>query len=78
MNATRSLLQPAYRVQIKAHAVDRWMVPAATFKVSAPNETAARLMATRAAHRTASVPPMRQLLRESWPHTSATPIGPLG
>ena len=51
MNSTRSLLGPAYRVAIKEHVVDRWTVPAATFKLCAPDETAARLMATRAAHR---------------------------
>ena len=78
MNSTRSLLRPAYRVTVNAHAVDRWTVPAATFKLCAPDETAARLMATRAAHRRAGVPPMKPLLRESWSHTSATPIGPLG
>ena len=78
MNATRSLLRPAYRVAIKEHVVDRWTVPAATFKLCAPDETAARLMATRAAHRRAGVSPMKPLLRESWPHTKATPIGPPG
>ena len=41
------------------------------------DETAARLMATRAAHRRAGVPPTKPLLRESWPHTKASPIGPL-
>ena len=50
MNSTRSLLRPAYRVAIKEHAVDRWSVPVGTFKLCAPDETAARLMATRAAH----------------------------
>ena len=59
MNATRSLLRPAYRVAIKEHVVDRWTVPAATFKLCAPDETAAGLMATRAAHRRAGVPPMK-------------------
>ena len=28
--------------------------------------------------RRAGVPPMKPLLRESWPHTKASPIGPLG
>ena len=78
MNSTRSLLRPAYRVAIKEHVVERWTVPAATFKLCAPDETAARLMATRAAHRRAGVPPMKPLLRESWPQSKASPIGPLG
>jgi len=78
MNSTRSLLRPAYRVAIKEHVVDRWTVPAATFKLCAPDESAARLFAARAAHRQAGIPPMKPLLRQSWLHTSATPIGPLG
>jgi hypothetical protein len=53
VNSTRSLLRSAYRVAIKEHVVDRWTVPAATFKLCAPDETAARRMATRAAHRSA-------------------------
>ena len=61
----------------KQHVVDRWTVPAATFRLCALDETAARLMATRAAHRRAGVPPMKPLLRESGPRTKATPIGPL-
>ena len=77
MNSTRSLLRPAYRVAIKEHIVeDRWTVPAATFKLCAPDETAARLMATRAAHRRAGVPPEKPLLRKSWPHTKASPNRP--
>ena len=41
MNSTRSLLRPAYRVQVKEHVVERWTVPAATFKLCAPDEVLA-------------------------------------
>jgi hypothetical protein len=71
--------KPFWDVEVKEHTVKagpkrKISLPASTQKkISAPNQRKARVIAIEEVHRTHSVPLWKPCLRESWPHTKATP-----
>lgn len=65
-----------WHVQIKRHAVrPRWLVPAQSCKLPAPDAEYAIETVVRWAHRDVGVPPLRSLIKESVVYASATPPG---
>jgi hypothetical protein len=68
---------PCWRVEVYEHdlAGGRWRIPSTTVKVPAETADGARRQVLHWAHADAGAPPWRPLLRESWPHTRATPLG---
>lgn len=61
-----------WRVTVVEHAVaPRWTVPARETVVGAETAADARLTVLRWAHSDAGVPPLRSLLRVSWPSSRA-------
>jgi hypothetical protein len=65
--------RPLWEVRIAAHRVGRWEVPEGTTTLGGSVEHA-KLRAIRWAHTDAGVPPIRSLIRESWPHVKATRV----
>jgi hypothetical protein len=64
---------PMYRVEIKAHRCERWIVPKQTHKLVAYSADDARLFGVRQAHITLGMPAWRPLLELSMPYATATP-----
>jgi len=62
---------PLHRVHVQGHDVARWRVRQLRLVVPAADVPNARLAGVREAHRRADVPPMRSLIRQSWPFSSA-------
>jgi hypothetical protein len=61
-----------FRVAVQAHPVPpRWRILAHERVVYERDERAARVHGVRSAHRDAEIPPLRSLMRLSWPYTSA-------
>lgn len=63
---------PLFRVQLDAHHVERWTIPAACVKVPAANADHARWIVVAQAHRAAGAPPWKPLIRESLAHARAS------
>jgi hypothetical protein len=64
-----------WKVKIGRHAVrPRWLVPARSSTVPAPDADYAIETVVRWAHRDAAVPPLRSLIKESVAYASATPV----
>ena len=68
-------LPASWQVTIERHTCARWIVPASVTTLPAPDGDSARLYALRGAHGRLAMPPWKPLLRLSWPHSSAAPIG---
>lgn len=63
-----------FRVSVVAHHVPpRWDIPAGVRTVFERDEQQARTHGIRSAHRDVGVPPLRSLMRVSWPYVSAVP-----
>jgi hypothetical protein len=64
-------LPPLYRVQLERHRVDRWIIPAHTAIVPAPDERFACEQVIRWAHADAGAPPWKPFIRRSLKHATA-------
>lgn len=64
-----------YRVTIKRHTCERWIVPARRVKLPAASATHAATIAVQESHSALGMPPWRPLVRLSLQHTNATRIG---
>ena len=61
-----------FRVTVAAHSIPpRWNIVEHERVVYEQDEQSARTHGIRSAHRDADVPPLRSLMRLSWPHVSA-------
>jgi hypothetical protein len=54
-----------FRIQISAHDVERWAIPATSVEIPAADAGHARLIAVRMAHSAAGVPPWLPCVRAS-------------
>ena len=70
---TRRLPLPTYSVTISRHVCVRYLVPAQKLTLVAFSEADARLAGIRRTHVELGLPAWKPLIRESWPHSSATP-----
>ena len=74
-SARRRRTPPMWSVEVRAHRVERWIIPASVSKLPAPSGATARLYALRVAHGQRGLPPWKPLLRRSWPYTNAERVG---
>lgn len=67
---------PQFRVLIAPHDIPpRFRIEEQERLVYAADSRLARKYAIRSAHRDAEIPPLRSLLRVSWPYATATALG---
>jgi hypothetical protein len=77
MKAAARVPGPTWRVTVNAHDIPpRWRIEAQNVKLTSPTAARARLRAIRWWHADGGVPPMKPLIRLSWPHTTAKQLTP--
>jgi len=65
---------PMHRATVAPHRVARWIIASCEIEVPAVSIDHARRLVVAEAHRRANVPPMKPLVRASWPFSSAEPV----
>jgi hypothetical protein len=70
----RRLPVPMYRVDIEAHQVARWEIPASSVNTPAASVEQARTIAVGIAHHAANVPPWKPCVRVSLAYATAREI----